>query len=95
MGRVTVLTSATTIAQGVNRGTAGPKNSVIVKNPSTATKDVYIEVGNTVEQAALSVSNGYLLAAGEVVGLDLIDENVYGIVTSGTQEIHILQSKKG
>lgn len=94
MARISVTSTVTTIATGVSQGTATVGKAVIVKNRA-ANGDVFLEVGNTAEGAALSTANGYLLTAGDSVSVNLVDENLYGIVATTTVIVDVLASKKG
>lgn len=94
MARVAVTTAVTTIVTGVSQGTATVGKAVIIRSRS-GNGDVFLEVGNSDQAAALSTANGYQLIAGESVSVNLVDENLYGIVATTTTTVDVLASKKG
>lgn len=83
--QVSVGTSATVL----NAVDADPQ-SVLVRSPSAATTSVYVG------PSTVTTGNGFELPAGGSLSMDLAaGEQLYGIVASGTQTVHVLRAAVG
>jgi hypothetical protein len=91
--RVTVGTTATLIAAG-STGTLPDRVALLVKLKSTATASVFLEVrGSNGNNTDATAAAGYELEAGQTFGIDLSPgDRLTGIVTAGTQELHVIRS---
>lgn len=77
--RITVSTTATLLATGDVAGT-----SILLRVPAGG---VTVSLG----ESDVTTSSGFDLTAGETLSIDLdVDEELYGIVATGTQSVHTL-----
>lgn len=79
--KVTVGTTATLIANG---GTAMNPDDVVILNPS-GNETVYVGA------VGVSTATGFPVAAGGVFNWALTGDSVYGIVASGTEDVHVAE----
>lgn len=79
--KVTVATTATLIADG---GTAMNPDDVVILNPA-GNETVYLG------SAAVTTGTGFPVAAGGVYAWALTGDSIYGIVASGTEDVHVAE----
>lgn len=79
--KVTVATTATLIADG---GTAMNPDDVVILNPS-GNETVYVG------SEGVTTGTGFPIAAGGVFNWALSGDSVYGVVASGTEDVHVAE----
>lgn len=82
--RVTVANTATLIVDG-GPGSSTYPVSCVIKNP---TGGQIVALGG----ATVTFATGLELAVGESIAIDLIGDDLYGIVTSGSQSVQVLRN---
>lgn len=81
--RFTVTTTAQQIVEG-EQGSASVPQSAIIKVPSGGAT---IEVGGH----DLASGSGFELAAGEHIEVDLVTDDVWAVISGGSQEVQIIE----
>lgn len=92
--RVTVTTTATTVATGAT-GDSANRVAYLISSPSDAAESVFLEIRNSTgtSNTAATLAAGYELVAGASIGVELLPGDVLtGIIETSDVELHLLRS---
>lgn len=81
--QVPVTNAATLLVDGSSNSTPLYAMSALIKNPAGG---VNVFLGG----ADVTTGTGYLLAANDIIALDLVNESLYAIVAAGSQTVYVL-----
>lgn len=81
--QVSVGNTATQLLDATTNSSSSYPQSAVIENPAGG---VNVFIGGS----GVTTATGFLLAGGQSLSLDLVNDKVFGIVSAGTQTVYVI-----